>query len=399
MKIIQCISSLKKTSGGTTFFVSDLSNELAKNGVDVILISQFLKNKNSSLKDLYIPLDKRVKTKLIKYKDNFVNKIFATSYHQKLIKQLNENVDLIHITGLWEASMHAAFVLARRHSIPTIVSTQGMLEPWALNNSFYKKKIAWYLYQQKDLKFANVLHATSEQEAENLKRLDLKQPIAIIPNGINLKNYKNTQNNIKCNINEKFNVRKEDGIRKLLFLSRIHPKKGLIDLVNAWSKLKPNNWKVIIAGPDERGHRQEVETLISKKELTQYFEFIGPVEGKLKYDLYKSSDLFILPTYSENFGIVVAEALMSGLPVITTKGAPWEGLVKNNCGWWIDIGVDPIVKALDQALSLSPEKLYQMGKRGKVFAENNFGYSSIAKKMLDVYKWMLEKKNKPNFVI
>jgi glycosyltransferase involved in cell wall biosynthesis len=90
---------------------------------------------------------------------------------------------------------------------------------------------------------------------------------------------------------------------------------------------------------------------------------------------------------------------MSGLPVITTKGAPWEGLVQNNCGWWIDIGVDPMVKALDKALSLSPEKLHQMGKRGKIYAENNFGYSLITKKMIQVYKWMIEKKNKPNFIV
>ncbi len=390
MKIIQCISSLKKTSGGTTFFVSDLSNELARYGVDVSIVSQFSKNKSTNLKDLYLPLEKKVKTEFIKYEDNFVHKMFATSYRHKLIKLINENVNLIHITGLWEPSSHAACVVARKYLIPTIVSPQGMLEPWALNNSLYKKKIAWYLYQQKDLKFANVLHATAEQEAENFKRLGFKQPIAIIPNGTNLENYKNDQ---------KFNEKKKDDRRKLLFLSRIHPKKGLIELVEAWDKLKPQGWKVIIAGPDDGEYKKKVETLIIKKKLTEYFEFTGPVEGKSKYDLYKSSDLFILPTYSENFGIVVAEALMSGLPVITTKGAPWEGLVKNNCGWWIDIGVDPMVKALDKALSLSPEKLHQMGKRGKIYAENNFGYSLITKKMIQVYKWMIEKKNKPNFIV
>ena len=106
------------------------------------------------------------------------------------------------------------------------------------------------------------------------------------------------------------------------------------------------------------------------------------MDGKYKFDLYKSSDLFVLPTYSENFGIVVAEALMSEIPVITTKGAPWEGLIKNNCGWWIDVGVDPLTNALDQALSMPSEKLKQMGKRGRIFAQKNFGYPTIAKKCL-----------------
>ena len=386
-------------SGGTTFFVSDLSDELAKIGVDVMLFSNILKNKDSNFKDLYLPKNKNIKIQLIEHQDNFISKIFAASYRKELTKSIiNENVNLIHITGLWEPSVHASFALARKHLIPTIVSPQGMLEPWALNNNFYKKKFSWYLYHNRDLKYINVLHATAEQEAENLKRLGLKQPIAIIPNGINLENYDKTQNISKFDNNKLYGAKKDDR-RKLLYLSRIHPKKGLINLVKAWEKLKPNKWKVIVAGPDEGGHRQEVEKLISEKKLSQYFEFIGPVEGKSKYDLYKSSDLFILPTYSENFGIVVAEALMSGLPVITTKGAPWEGLIKNNCGWWIDIGVDPMIKTLKLALSLSPEILDQMGNRGKIYAENNFGYASIAKKMLEVYDWILKKKNRPNFVV
>ena len=386
-------------SGGTTFFVSDLSDELAKIGVDVLIFSNSLKNKDPNLKDLYLPKNKDIKIQLIEHQDNFISKIFATSYRKELTKRINENVNLMHITGLWDPSTHASFTLARKYSIPTIVSPQGMLEPWALNNSFYKKKFAWYLYQNRDLKYINVLHATAEQEAENLKKLGLKQPIAIIPNGVNFENYDKTQNISKSNNNNELYVKKKDYRRKLLYLSRIHPKKGLINLVKAWEKLKSNEWKVIVAGPDEGGHRKDVEKLISEKKLSEYFEFIGPVEGKSKYDLYKSSDLFILPTYSENFGIVVAEALMSGLPVITTKGAPWEGLVKNNCGWWIDIGVDPLIKTLKQALSLSPEILDQMGSRGRVYAENNFGYASIAKKMLEVYDWVLEKKNKPNFIV
>ena len=371
MKIIQCISSLEKISGGTTFFASDLSDELAKIGVDVLIFSNILKNKDSNLKDLYLPKNKDIKIQLIEHQDNFISKIFATSYRKELTKRINENVNLMHITGLWEPSTHASFALARKYSIPTIVSPQGMLEPWALNNSFYKKKFSWYLYQNRDLKYTNVLHATAEQEAENLKKLGLKQPIAIIPNGINFKDYDKTQNISKFNNNNELLVKKKDYRRKLLYLSRIHPKKGLINLVKAWEKLKSNKWKVIVAGPDEGGHRQDVEKLISEKKLSEYFEFIGPVEGKSKYDLYKSSDLFILPTYSENFGIVVAEALMSGLPVITTKGAPWEGLVKNDCGWWIDIGVDPMIRTLKEALSLSPEILDQMGNRGKIYAENN----------------------------
>ena len=140
MKIIQCISSLKKKGGGTTFFVSDLSYELGKNGIDVSLISQFSKNKDPTFRDLYLPVQEKVKIEFSDYEKNIFNKIFATSYRSKLIESIEKNVNLIHITGLWEPSTHAAFSLARKYSIPTIVSPQGMLEPWALNNNFYKKK-------------------------------------------------------------------------------------------------------------------------------------------------------------------------------------------------------------------------------------------------------------------
>ena len=389
VKIIKCISSLKKKGGGTSFLVSDLSDGLVNNGVDVILISQFLKKEKFSLNDFYLPSQKKVQIELIQIENNFFKKIYAYSYRLKLNQCLNQNVDLLHLTGIWEPSSHASIIFAKKHSIPTVISPQGMLEPWALNNNFIKKKIAWHLYQKKDLNFADVIHATAEKEAENLRKLGLKQPIAIIPNGINFSNY---------NDSKKFYSKKDDR-QQLLFLSRIHPKKGLIELVKAWENLNPKKWKVVVAGPDEDGHRLEVENLIKEKKLNHSFEFIGPVDGKYKYDLYKSSDLFVLPTYSENFGIVVAEALMSEIPVITTKGAPWEGLIKNNCGWWIDIGVDPLTYALDQALSMPSEKLKQMGKRGRIFAQENFGNPTIAKKMLDVYKWILDKKNKPSFIV
>ncbi len=389
VKIIKCISSLKKKSGGTSFLVSDLSDELVNNGTEVILISQFLKKEKFFLNDFYFPSQKKVQIELSEIENNFFKKIYASSYRLKLNQFLNKNVDLLHLTGIWEPLSHASIILAKKNFIPIVISPQGMLEPWALNNNFLKKKIAWYIYQKKDLNLADVIHATAEQEAENLRKIGLKQPIAIIPNGINFSNYTDTK---------KFNLKKDDR-RQLLFLSRIHPKKGLIELVKAWENLNPKKWKVVIAGPDEDGHKSDVEALIREKKLNHHFEFIGPVDGDKKFDLYKSSDLFVLPTYSENFGIVVAEALMSELPVITTKGAPWEGLIKNNCGWWIDIGIDPLTNALNEAISTPSEKLKEMGKRGKIFAQKNFGYPTIAKKMIDVYKWILDKKNKPDFIV
>jgi len=126
---------------------------------------------------------------------------------------------------------------------------------------------------------------------------------------------------------------------------------------------------------------------------------VGSVEGEAKANLYRCADLFILPTFTENFGVVVAEALSYGVPVITTKGAPWEGLITHGCGWWIDIGAEPLAAAIREAVAISDEERYAMGKRGRLFVEENFGWSDIAEKMLFVYQWILKEGSKPECVI
>lgn len=396
MKILQNIASLKKSNGGTTFFVSDLSLALAKLGEEVSLVSEVEEHLNEK-EALYLPPKDVVNVILTKIKNNFFKKHFFNQlYLDEIQKQLNE-VSVVHITGLWTLSMHKTIKLAKKKNLPIIISPQGMLEPWALNNEFWKKKIAWYLYQKKDLNFAKVLHATAYQEAENLRNLGFKQPIAIIPNCINFEKLRKINKNFKSKIKIEKDI--DDNCRYILFLSRIHPKKGLLQLIEAWDKIRPHGWKVIIAGPDENGHRLQLEKIIQKKNLINQFKFTGEVNGEEKNNLYRLADLFILPTFSENFGIVVAEALSFGIPVITTKASPWKVIENLNCGWWIETGTESIGKALREALISSPQKLAEMGQRGKVYADNTFDSIMVAKQMLEVYRWMLGYEKKPDFVI
>ncbi|MGB5063775.1 MAG: glycosyltransferase, partial [Candidatus Competibacter sp.] len=159
-------------------------------------------------------------------------------------------------------------------------------------------------------------------------------------------------------------------------------------------------WKMIIAGPDEGGHQKIVEAAIQHAGLQDDFEFPGSVVyGDEKEALYRSAEVFVLPTFSENFGLVVAEALACGVPVITTKGAPWEGLLTHRCGWWIDIGVEPLVAALREAMNLPPDTLRDMGRRGRAYVEQNFGWPGIAQQMLSVYRWVLGQGDKPDCVM
>ena len=175
----------------------------------------------------------------------------------------------------------------------------------------------------------------------------------------------------------------------LLFLSRLHPKKGLDNLLAAWERIKPHHWQLIIAGSGEEDYVKAIRLQIETLGLGKTVKLVGAIEGEAKWNLYSSSDLFVLPTFSENFGIVVAEALGSGLPVITTKAAPWSDLVTHQCGWWIDVGVEPLTEALKQAMSLSPQERQLMGQRGRQLIEQNYTWQQTATKLMDVYEAIL----------
>jgi glycosyltransferase involved in cell wall biosynthesis len=184
-----------------------------------------------------------------------------------------------------------------------------------------------------------------------------------------------------------------------LFLSRIHPKKGLKDLVNAWCKVNPENWNLYIAGPDEGGHENEIKLLVKKLGLSSKVHFLGNLSDTDKWHVYRSGDLFILPTYSENFGIVVAEALAAEIPVITTTETPWRILEEEKCGWLIQPGEASLVSTLNRVLQLPSHELHAMGQRGRRMVLRRYDWNLVARSMSDVYRWILHKGPKPECII
>jgi len=378
------IASIGKQHGGPSYSVTGLCDALATTGQRVLLVGQKTPNEQNS--ELVLPRNATVELFLL----NSFRKLritYTPGYKTKLSRIIrNNHISIIHNHGLWLQCNHQSSILARRYNTPYIVSPRGTMEPWSFTHHSWKKRIVWSLWQKRALLGATAFCATSNQEAKCIRDLGFRQPIAIIPNGIDFPPLHLTQG------------KDPRAVKYALFLSRIHPIKGLLNLVEAWARVQPEGWKVIIAGPDECGHKREVQQKIYELGLEAFFEFVDSVEGEQKNQLYRDASLFVLPTHSENFGIVVAEALAAGTPVITTKGTPWEGLVTHNCGWWIDIGVDPLAEAIRQATSLSSDTLIAMGRHGQEYIGSEFNWNEVGRKMVSFYDWIIHGGTPPECV-
>lgn len=376
IKISHVIKSIDLETGGPARSTTHLINELNEVNPNLhITLNTF---------DSNYPIINQFENKnsIIFFKSNYG---FYSGLRNNLIKS---NYSLLHGQGIWEFPVHLMSSLAREFRVPYIISPRGMLEPWSLNQKKVKKRIAMLLFQKKDLQMADCIHATANSEAKNLRVLGFTNPIAIIPNGINLLDYPdfNKINNTK---------------RKLLFLSRIHEKKGIELLINSWNELDSSytkNWRIEIIGSGKDDYIQKLRDLINKYQLDSSIEISKSVYGIEKLKKYQSSDLFVLPSYSENFGIVIAEALACKLPVITTKGVPWSELNLLGCGEWIDIGLEPLKESLKRMLLKSNDELLKMGTIGRNLIIEKYSMKSTAEKMNRLYQWILKKECKPEYV-
>ena len=367
--VLHVIPSLRKTDGGPTHMLASLSDALVKADLQVTIAVQY----QESVSESALPLSPAIKIVSLPSKGR---KQYLTNYC------ISENVNVIHNHGLWLQSNHLAAIAARSCKLPLVTTTHGMLRPWALSHKHWKKKIAWWLYQKKDIRSARILHSTCMEESNELRGLRLTNAIAEIPIGVNL-----TQQQPK--------LAHSSGKRVLLFLGRIHPVKGLMNLVKAIDSIRPDNWICVIAGPCEGGFRKRLEQEISRRNIRTYFDFVGSVSGYEKSLLFRQAELFVLPSYTENFGIVVLEALSCEIPVISTDATPWNILPKVGCGWSIPVGAKSLTQKLAECMSLEKPALKAMGKIGRNLVETTFTWQSIGLQMKEIYEWCIIGRNLP----
>lgn len=391
MKILTFIVDIDNTHGGPSRSVPMLVKGLAEEGVDITLMTFRTDDMNTHALD-----GTPSKLKILEQGAS-INDI------ESFI--LNERFDLIQMQSMWAPIYHKVAKIARKHNIPYIITPRGMLEPWSLSQSKWKKKIAMLLYQMNDLQKASCIFTTAEMEAQHVRELGVNVPMSVIPNGIETDGY-------ACKTSM-------DGVKKqILFLSRIHVKKGIELLIDAFNKIRDErldfkDWSVVIVGNGESDYIESLKLKVKSLELEDCIKILPPVFGDAKTKLYQESSLFCLPSYSENFGMVIAEAMSCGVPAITTNGTPWQ-LLNGDCstmgasldmlgndkktGWCIDLSVDNLAKALREAMSMSAEDLYQMGQRGSKLVNENFNYRSVAKKTKILYEWITNGGETPSFV-
>lgn len=369
MKVVQIVPSLSQSTGGLFVSISNLARSSMRHGASVTICAP-CDDTTAAEMAAWEPAE------ICTYPRLGPRKL---SFAPTLVKGLDRIApDLVHAHGLWTFTTIAASRWSRKHGKPYLVSIHGMLEPWSLQRSPIKKSVVRRLYQNAVLERAGCLRATSQMEADNIRAAGFRTPIAVVPNGVDLPPRPETD------------ARSPDrAMRQALFISRLHPKKGLMNLIEAWKRVRPPGWKLTIVGPGEASYVAELRRAVSEARLDDVVEIPGPVWGAERFRYYWQADLLVFPSFSENFAMVVAEALACEVPVITTKGLPWADLERHQCGWWIDIGVEPLVEALRSAIALSDGQRKEMGLRGRELIRRHYTWDEAATQITDVYRWLV----------
>lgn len=361
MIILHYIPSIDQNSGGVGAYLKLLAHSLGKIA-ELHIVTHHSENE----------LD--IENSIIHYIEHSLKKVLVA--REQFIELLDEiTPDIVHVNSCWEPLSSFTVFWAKKKGYPVLLTPHGMLEPWVLKKNHWKKKIpALILYQRRSLKMADALIATAESERLNIANLKYNSNVLLVPNGIVVDGIemKNTWKRTKT----------------ILYMGLLRPNKGAGVLLDALSLIKEHlcGYRVVIAGPDTEGYLSVLMKKAEDKGLDNIVSFPGGVFGDEKWRLYQHADVFVLPTLNENFGIVIAEALLSGTPVVTCKGAPWKGLVEHNCGWWVNRTPEDVATAILKSLQCSEKKLEQMGRHGRTYVVDNFSSDIVAKKMLDVYK-------------
>jgi glycosyltransferase involved in cell wall biosynthesis len=380
MRVIHFIPGISQEASGPSYSVVRLCESLIDMGADVTLAAMDLPGTlpGPSFARLFPPgLGPRRLGR-------------APQMYRWLERELSAgDIDVLHSHGMWQMNSVYPGWAAQGPRARLMVSPRGAFSQWAMTHGSRFKRLFWPLVQRPALARAFCFHSTSDSEYDDIRRLGFRQPVAYIPNAVDV---------------PAALARPPRPERTLLFLGRIHPVKGVDILLRAWSVVmgRHPHWRLRIVGTDA-SYQGTSHYLDEMRQLSQSLglkrvDFDPPAYGEAKWRAYGDADLFALPTLSESFGMTVAESLAAGTPVIVTTAAPWCRVQEHGCGWSIGLGVEPLAAALEAAMAKSPSELLRLGENGRRWMLAEFSWPAIAERMHRTYEWMKDAGTPPAWV-
>lgn len=368
IRVTQLTEFASRRAAGLFESVRGLSSALQSNGLaDVRVVAR---------RDEFSDLDRLVWGGVDLVHVEIRNRLRVVTGRDMSDECLRAPFDVLHVHGLWGCSERAAVDLLRRKGrIAYVVSPRGTLSPWALGYKRWKKKLSWMVWERQLLSNAACLHALNENEAEMILKFGFGRPVCVVPNGIDL----------PVNVGPRRKRR-----RRLLYLGRLHPIKGLSELISGWSKVAPAlraEWELQLAGWDDSGEESNYRALAARL-APDSITFPGRAFGVKKDQLFREADAFILPSHSEGLPTAVLEAWSYALPVAMTEACNLSMGFEHGAAIRIAPDPDQIAVALTQLLAQSDEELEKMGAAGRRLAEGSFSWKRVASDMSSVYQWI-----------
>ena len=373
MRILHVVAGLPAAGGGLPEAVARLAREAARLGHEVTIAT--VAGRDEPLASAVGDAE-AAGVRIVRHEPSAPRAIYFSRDMLRELAPLAARAHVVHVHSSWTFPVWWGCQAAIAASKPLVISPHGCLDPVRLAHSAWKKLLVGGL-DKRCLRQADVIHATSAAERSWIERYVGGHPhIEVIPIGVDLPSPQEM-------------AKPAHRTRTVLFLGRLHPLKGLNLLLEAWptamQQLMPgSHWELVIAGPDEQGTRGRVERQAQEMGLRNV-RFAGPLAGAEKARALADADLVVLPSRSENFGIVVAEALAAGVPVITTKGTPWQE-IDGSCGWWVDPDAPAITAALAAAARLGDPERTAMGLQGRALVEAKYQWASIGRAMVELYQ-------------
>lgn len=393
MKVLHVIPSVALVRGGPSQAVLEMVASLRSHGVAAEIATT-----NDNGPDLLpVPLGQRVDYGQVpvyffpRFSPSIASlREFAISAAlTRWLWQHSFEYDLLHIHAIFSYPSTTAMTIARLQKIPYIVRPLGQLCQWSLQQSCTKKQAYLALIERANLNGSRAIHCTSRQEHQEVARLQLQSPSVVIPHGLTPPI---PLQNARDRLRQLLNLPPQEPL--ILFLSRLHPKKGLDTLIPALGKIQ-QKFTFVLAGSGTAEYEAEVEQLLATNGISDRTYRSGFISGEMKELLLQGCDLFALTSHSENFGVVVLEAMAAGLPVVVTPGVALAAVVQaHQVGYVPELTIDAIAQALNQGLS-QPQALRAMGDRARQVVEQHYTWNQTSANLAQVYTAVLQQQPIP----